>query len=245
MQFTIKHYQTHAIIDQFAVNPDGSPATGNPPPPPPPNSTFALSASPASVSGAGATTIALAAKTGFAGKATLSVAGVPSGATASLGTAQLGSGASTTLTLAPGTATAGTYALVVSGVDGSETETTSLAWSVGAASTCAHDTCATGAKLDASCDACVGQICAKDSYCCDTAWSSVCIDEVASICGESTCSGSTSTCTHDQCTAGAKLASGCDACVTEVCGKDAYCCKTSWDATCVAEVGTICGGTCP
>jgi hypothetical protein len=53
--------------------------------------------------------------------------------------------------------------------------------------TCAHDLCATGAKLVASCDPCVEQICGSDSYCCDTKWSSQCVDEVSSICGETTC----------------------------------------------------------
>jgi 3',5'-cyclic AMP phosphodiesterase CpdA len=46
----------------------------------------------------------------------------------------------------------------------------------------------TGAKLTKSCDPCVTKICAKDSYCCNTAWSSICVDEVSSICGQ-TCGG--------------------------------------------------------
>lgn len=46
IQFTILNYTTHAVIDSFAVNADGSTATGNPapppaPPPPPPPTTCA------------------------------------------------------------------------------------------------------------------------------------------------------------------------------------------------------------
>src|SRR5690348_12354260 len=39
---------------------------------------------------------------------------------------------------------------------------------------CAHAICSTGAKLSASCDLCVQKICAKDPYCCTSAWDSVC-----------------------------------------------------------------------
>ena len=57
--------------------------------------------------------------------------------------------------------------------------------------TCAHSICTSGAKLTTGCDPCATQICATDSYCCDTSWSSQCVNEVASICGES-CTGGTS-----------------------------------------------------
>jgi cysteine-rich repeat protein len=50
---------------------------------------------------------------------------------------------------------------------------------------CAHDQCVAGAALDfAQCTPCVTQICAVDPYCCTTAWDSVCVGEVESICGE-------------------------------------------------------------
>ena len=64
-------------------------------------------------------------------------------------------------------------------------------------------------------------------------------------------SGSTSssgapgdTCSHDVCTAGAKLTATCDACATQVCAQDAFCCKSKWDASCVKEVASVCGQTC-
>ncbi|ORY47453.1 hypothetical protein BCR33DRAFT_807787 [Rhizoclosmatium globosum] len=53
------------------------------------------------------------------------------------------------------------------------------------ATTCgAHSKCVTGVALRASsCDPCVGQIIAQDSYCGSTSWDSVCVGEVKSICG--------------------------------------------------------------
>jgi hypothetical protein len=252
VQFTFYQYKTHAVLDSFAVNADGSPATGNPPPPPPPpTATFSLAASPAAVTSNAATattSISLTALSGFSGSAALSVSGAPSGATASLASSSLSSGQSTTLTLAPGIASAGTYSVLVSGTSGTETETTNVAWTIGAGASCAHDLCTSGGKLSSTCDPCVTQICSHDSYCCTTGWSSICVGEVASVCGQSTCSGSGSgsgnSCAHAECTTGAKLTSGCDSCVSQICTTDSWCCTHSWDATCVAEVGTICGETC-
>jgi hypothetical protein len=45
-----------------------------------------------------------------------------------------------------------------------------------------HDECVQGAALDASCNGCVQAICAQDSYCCNTAWDSVCIGHVNDLC---------------------------------------------------------------
>ena len=53
------------------------------------------------------------------------------------------------------------------------------------------------------------------------------------------------TCSHGLCTEGAKLANGCDPCVSTICAADPYCCQTAWDAQCVSEVASICGqNTC-
>ncbi|KAI8914221.1 S1/P1 nuclease-domain-containing protein [Gorgonomyces haynaldii] len=50
-------------------------------------------------------------------------------------------------------------------------------------STCAHDKCLTGAVLKSSCDSCVAQIIAADSYCGNTEWDAQCVSEVQSVCG--------------------------------------------------------------
>ena len=57
------------------------------------------------------------------------------------------------------------------------------------AGNCAHTLCETGGVLVPGCDSppispsCVDAICAVDSYCCQTAWDSICVGEVASVCG--------------------------------------------------------------
>ena len=52
------------------------------------------------------------------------------------------------------------------------------------------------------------------------------------------------TCSHSLCTTGTKLKSGCNACVTDICDVDPYCCHNKWDSVCEGEVGSICGETC-
>lgn len=79
----------------------------------------------------------------------------------------------------------GTYWVYAEVTDGG---TTVGVWSPGTLSfipnpVCAHPLCQQGAKLNAAvCDPCAAQICAVDSYCCTTAWDSICVGEVASIC---------------------------------------------------------------
>lgn len=55
---------------------------------------------------------------------------------------------------------------------------------------------------------------------------------------------STSTCSHDTCTTGVALIATCDPCATAICARDANCCNRNWNATCVEEVGSICGVSC-
>ncbi len=50
--------------------------------------------------------------------------------------------------------------------------------------TCTHSICSTGVKLKPTCNSCAEEICAKDSYCCNTKWDNVCVSEVGSVCGE-------------------------------------------------------------
>ncbi len=49
--------------------------------------------------------------------------------------------------------------------------------------TCAHDKCSTGGTLAPGCDnSCVSDVCAVDPFCCQTAWDSLCVSQVASVC---------------------------------------------------------------
>jgi hypothetical protein len=53
----------------------------------------------------------------------------------------------------------------------------------GSTSKCSHDLCLAGGKLTKSCDPCVTQVCAVDSYCCAHGWDATCVGEAADICG--------------------------------------------------------------
>jgi hypothetical protein len=48
--------------------------------------------------------------------------------------------------------------------------------------TCAHAICSTGVALTATCDSCATQVCAADSFCCNSSWDSICVGEVSSVC---------------------------------------------------------------
>ncbi len=47
---------------------------------------------------------------------------------------------------------------------------------------CSHDVCSAGGHLDASCDPCVAEVCAADSFCCAGQWDARCASEVKSVC---------------------------------------------------------------
>ncbi|XXY49878.1 ADYC domain-containing protein [Sorangium sp. So ce269] len=106
---------------------------------------------------------------------------------------------------------------------------------------CAHPMCSAGDSLAATCDPCVAEICAVDPHCCATGWDSACVDAVQSVCGSDECSP---TCAHWKCATGERLAPDCDPCVARICVDDPFCCSTSWDSTCVAEVDSACGLSC-
>ncbi len=115
---------------------------------------------------------------------------------------------------------------------------------------CAHGKCATGAALDAACDACAAQVCAVDPFCCQLAWDSTCVSEVRTVCRSLICAGSWGTCAHGLCETGGALRAECDnppltpSCVTAICSADGFCCSNLWDSTCVSVIGTVCGMNC-
>jgi hypothetical protein len=51
-------------------------------------------------------------------------------------------------------------------------------------STCPHDECTTGLLLPPECGECAAAICSADSFCCSSSWDSICVGEVASVCGK-------------------------------------------------------------
>jgi hypothetical protein len=111
-------------------------------------------------------------------------------------------------------------------------------------SSCGHDVCVAGAALAASCSSCAQTVCSQDSYCCTSSWDSSCISLAETYCGEDCGGDLPSQCAHDVCVSGTALSSSCDSCASAVCAQDSYCCSSSWDATCVGYVPTVCGFSC-
>lgn len=133
--------------------------------------------------------------------------------------------------------------------------------------TCEHDMCEVGGPLDPACDECVATVCSEDSFCCETAWDSSCIDAVFDLCGldcgdafcgDGTCDsaigedcgtcpedcGPCDECEHDVCETGGPLDPSCSDCAEAVCDVDPFCCDVSWDSICVGLAENICGVDC-
>ena len=106
-----------------------------------PQPSFALSASPSSLSVAagsnGASSITATPSNGFNSSVTLSASGMPSGVTVAFGTNPIsgGSGSSTATFTVASTTTAGTYPITITGTGGSVTQTTTVSLTVTASST--------------------------------------------------------------------------------------------------------------
>ncbi len=100
-----------------------------------------------------------------------------------------------------------------------------------------------GQPMIAGCDPCVDQVCMADGFCCQTNWDSICVGQVATVCGQAECVSSS--CAHLVCVEGIALTSGCHPCVTSICAADGFCCSNSWDGLCVQAVATVCNLTCP
>jgi subtilase family serine protease len=98
---------------------------------------FSISASPSNLivqqGTSGTSTISTAIISGGAGTVSLSVSGIPSGATASLSPASISSGSSSALTFNAGTAATGVYTLTVTGTGTTVTRSTSVTVSITAA----------------------------------------------------------------------------------------------------------------
>lgn len=47
---------------------------------------------------------------------------------------------------------------------------------------CGHNLCASGARLEATCDPCVAEVCSADAFCCATSWDAQCANEAATVC---------------------------------------------------------------
>jgi len=113
----------------------------------------------------------------------------------------------------------------------------------GGGGSCDHDTCTVGGPLSPECGTCAAAVCAVDDYCCNNEWDQTCVNEVEENCAGGCDGGGGGGC-HDQCVTGEAMDPSCNACVSSICNADPFCCQTSWDATCVGEVDTLCDGQC-
>ena len=114
---------TYALYDDVVIT-SGAPAA---------DFSLALSTGAVTSSGSAAATATatVAPLNGFASAVSLSVGGLPTGATAAFSPASVASGSgSSTLTLTPGTAAAGTYSLTVTATGGGLTHTAPLSWTL-------------------------------------------------------------------------------------------------------------------
>ena len=118
------------------------------------------------------------------------------------------------------------------------------------AAPCAHSRCEVGGPLSSSCNECVASVCAFDPSCCTIGWDSTCVDEVRTVCNSLVCPASQGACSHPVCSTGPALTAGCDnppvspSCAAAVCAADSFCCTSSWNVVCVAEVPFYCGVNC-
>lgn len=107
-----------------------------------------------------------------------------------------------------------------------------------------HPACEVGGPGtdDPTVDACVCEI---DDFCCTTAWDALCVTVATLVC-DADC-GAIPTCGMGGACDVARVEPGCDdaTCCGLVCPVDPYCCVVAWDAACVAESATICGGPDP
>jgi hypothetical protein len=90
--------------------------------------------------------------------------------------------------VAPGTTTGNDGGAAEGGDDGGPVEAgddggTDASVPTEASTGCDHGVCSTGDALSGSCDACAAQVCAADTFCCDTSWDSICVSEVPTYCG--------------------------------------------------------------
>ncbi len=89
-----------------------------------------------------------------------------------------------------GTTTAGSGAGGAGGDMGTTVASSSSSSGSGGMGACEHDVCTKGVMMTDGCNKCVADVCANDSYCCDTEWDEVCVGETADYCSPNPmCSG--------------------------------------------------------
>jgi len=84
---------------------------------------------------------------------------------------------------------------------------------------------------------CCNAVCQQDPFCCLNQWDTTCVDEEAMYCSSSCGDGA-----GDCFAATGNASPGCEnpECCAEVCVRDAFCCRTEWDANCATLANDVC-----
>ena len=82
---------------------------------------------------------------------------------------------------------------------------------------------------------CCTTVCNADSFCCQTEWDSICVDEAIELCPAACGNPNAGSC-FSQHGPGCSDASCCES----VCAFDSFCCATQWDSICVEEAYATC-----
>jgi hypothetical protein len=98
--------------------------------------------------------------------------------------------------------------------------------------------CAASSGLGCGGCGCQQCVCTMDSFCCATAWDSLCATECDVNCGFLCYQG-------DCCTGNGTPGCVTPSCVNCVCAADSFCCSTSWDGLCANRANNECAGACP
>lgn len=106
----------------------------------------------------------------------------------------------------------------------------------------AQDCCVGNAAPGCSDAECCNAVCAVDSFCCETAWDTICADEAAQLCDACNNTEICGTNPQDCCVASGDGSAGCTdtECCTAVCGADPFCCNTEWDQICADQAAFTC-----
>jgi len=120
--------------------------------------------------------------------------------------------------------------------------------------------CTGGDGVGCDCQDCQDIVCGADSFCCNTAWDSICDGAATSMCGccegqdpggcgvVEDCSGgggggdggSDPGPPCNCCAGGNGVGCDCAGCQDTVCGADSFCCNTAWDSICDGAAQTMC-----
>ncbi len=100
------------------------------------------------------------------------------------------------------------------------------------------DCCSPHEGIGCETPACCDCVCALDSFCCETFWDNICVDQAIADCPSECGCPLTSACglfENSCCEAGSVVGCNNSECCNCVCDTDAFCCSTEWDDLCATQ----------